>query len=667
MVGIIGKGGLKMFKEKFKAEVDNIKTPNDVKTRTLEGIQKAVLTAPTKRKIKRLKITAAIAAMVAICLVAGVVWDSFGNLPQILIQTPTDIIVDDEPEANVKGIKKPANYEEVYNLFDNEPQDECDGVEAGTDGPYSDSIPQSNSVDKGFGNKVEASFSTGTSNNTTNNTVTTPNTEFSETNTQVEGVDESDIVKTDGKYIYILKTATNTVIIATPNEGKIIKTANLALTKQHLNGHYINYEEMYVNSNMLIAVGTTYSSNGINRAVADFYNIENPESPKYVETLAQTGNIISSRITDGVLYMFSTQDYSAFTVDKENPKTYLPFVSTKDNEEAIKTQNIYLFNTEKADRQTYLVSCSMNIKTGKFITAKAVMGGGEEIYTSQKSVYVVRKYLNPNNNDPSCIYKTKIVRFEISKDGRLSPVAVGDVKGTVLNQFSMAESDDGYFRIVTTAQKRTGLKYNNLYILNSALKITGKIADLAPDEKIFSARLSGDVGYFVTYKEVDPLFAVDLTDPNNPKVLSKLKIPGFSNYLHPYGNGLLLGIGKDSNDRGQIKLSMFDVSDPKKVTQKHKKVLSETYAPINENHKAALISVGKNLIGFAVGFDAKFYLFSYSSKGFTQKTVLKTPSNYADYNRGLYIGNYLYLCSYEGIKSYNITTLKPVDSVSFGV
>lgn len=659
-----------MFKEKFKAEVDNIKTPNDVKTRTLEGIQKAVLTAPAKRKIKRLKITAAIAAMVAICLVAGVVWDSFGNLPQILTQTSTGIIMDDEPEANVKGIKKPANYEEVYNLFDNEPQEECDGVEAGTDGPYSDSIPQSNSTNISNGIKGEVNFSNGTSNSTTNNTtntVTTPETEFSETNTQVEGVDESDIVKTDGKYIYIFKISTNKVIIAKPNEGKIIKTATITLTKQHLNGHYINYNEMYVNSNVLIAVGNTYSANGIPRAVADFYSLENPEAPKYINTLSQTGNVVSSRISNGVLYMFSTQNYSAFTVDKQNLKTYLPFISTKDNEEAIKSQNIYLFNTEKDSSQTYLVSCSMNIKTGKFITAKAVMGGGEELYTSQKSVYVVRKYLNPNNNDPSCIYKTKIVRFEISKDGRLSPVAVGDVKGTVLNQFSMAESDDGYFRIVTTAQKRTGLKYNNLYILNSALKITGKIADLAPDEKIFSARLSGDVGYFVTYKEVDPLFAVDLTDPNNPKVLSKLKIPGFSNYLHPYGDGLLLGIGKDSNDRGLLKLSMFNISDPKNVTQKHKKVLSETYATINENHKAALISVSKNLIGFAVGSDAKYYLFSYSSKGFVQKAVLKSPSYFADYNRGLFIGNYLYLCSYEGIKSYNLTTLKPVDSVSFGI
>lgn len=664
-----------MFKEKFKAEVDNIKLPEKTKALLLGNIERAVLRQPVKCKINRLKFTAAVAAMVAICLVAGVVWDSFGNLPQVITGTPTGIIVNDEPEANINGLKKPASYTEVFELFDNSVKEEYEYYEDVVDEGFDeelDGIPQSNSVNFGgsLGNKGEASTGTNSAapQKPTTNTVTTPETEFSETNTQVEGVDESDIVKTDGKYIYILKTATNKVIVAKPNEGKIIKSATLTLTEQHLNGHYINYDEMYVNSNILIAVGTTYSANGIPRAVADFYSLENPEAPKHINTLSQTGSVISSRVSNGVLYMFSTQNYSAFTVDKENPKTYLPFISTKDKEEAIKSQNIYLFNTEKDSSQTYLVSCSMKIKTAEFITAKSVMGGGEEIFTSEKSVYVVREFLNPNYKDNSCTYKTKIVRFEIGKGGTLAPVAVGEVKGTVLNQFSMAESDDGYFRIVTTAQKRMGLKYNNLYILNNNLKLTGSIENLAPDEKIFSARLSGDVGYFVTYKEVDPLFAVDLKNPNNPKILSKLKIPGFSEYLHPYGDGLLLGIGKDSNDRGLIKLSMFNVSDPKNVTEKHTKILSEKYAAVNKNHKAGLISVNKNLIGFAAGYKGKYYLFSYSaSKGFAQKAVLSAPSENADYNRGLYIGNYLYLCSYEGIKSYDLTTLRPVDSVSFGV
>ena len=665
-----------MFKEKFKAEVDNIKLPEKTKALVLDSMERAVLRQPIKIKVRRLKLTAAVAAMVAICLVAVSVFEIYNKHPQNMnvIKTPSGIIINDEPEANINGLKKPANYDEVYELFDNSVKEEYEYYEDVVDEGFdeeSDGIPQSNSANfsNGIGSKGDAEVGTNstTQQKPTTNTVTTPETEFSETNTQVEGVDESDIVKTDGNYIYILKTATNKVVIAKPNNGKIIKTATITLTKQHLNGHYINYDEMYVNSNMLIAVGNTYSANGIPRAVADFYSLENPEAPKHINTLSQTGNVVSSRISNGVLYMFSTQNYSAFTVDKQNPKTYLPFISTKDKEEPILSSNIYLFGTEKDSSQTYLVSCSMKIKTAEFITAKAVMGGGEEIFTNEKSVYVVREFLNQNNDDNSAIYKTKIVRFEIGKNGTLSPVAVGEVKGTVLNQFSMAESDDGYFRIVTTAQKRTGLKYNNLYILNSRLKLTGRIENLAPDEKIYSARLSGDIGYFVTYREVDPLFAVDLRNPNNPKILSKLKIPGFSEYLHPYGDGLLLGIGKDSNDRGLIKLSMFNVKDPRDVTQKHTKILKETYAAVNENHKAGLISVSKNLIGFAVGYDAKYYLFSYSSKGFVQKAVLKSPSYFADYNRGLFIGNYLYLCSYEGIKSYNLTTLKPVDSVSFGI
>lgn len=669
-----------MFKEKFKAEVDNIKLPEKTKALVLDSMERAVLRQPIKIKVRRLKLTAAVAAMVAICLVAVSVFEIYNKHPQNMnvIKIPSGIIINDEPEANIDGLKRPANYDEVYELFDNSVIEfESDAVvddgfteEDAMSDETPQSAAQSNSANfsGGIGNKGDTEVGTNstTQQKPTTNTVTTPETEFSGTNTQVEGVDESDIVKTDGNYIYILKTATNKVVIANPNNGKIIKTATLALTEQHLNGHYINYDEMYVNSNMLIAVGNTYSANGIPRAVADFYSLENPEAPKHINTLSQTGNVVSSRISNGVLYMFSTQNYSAFTVDKQNPKTYLPFISTKYKEEPILSSNIYLFGTEKDSSQTYLVSCSMKIKTAEFITAKAVMGGGEEIFTNEKSVYVVRKFLNQNNDDNSAIYKTKIVRFEIGKNGTLSPIAVGEVKGTVLNQFSMAESDDGYFRIVTTAQKRTGLKYNNLYILNSRLKLTGRIENLAPDEKIFSARLSGDIGYFVTYREVDPLFAVDLRNPNNPKILSKLKIPGFSEYLHPYGDGLLLGIGKDSNDRGLIKLSMFNVKDPRDVTQKHTKILKETYAAVNENHKAGLISVSKNLIGFSTGYEAKYYLLAYSaSKGFITKAVLTAPSENAKYNRGLYIGNYLYICSYEGIKSYDLKTLKPIDSVSF--
>ena len=344
-----------MFKEKFKAEVDNIKLPEKTKALVLDSMERAVLRQPIKIKVRRLKLTAAVAAMVAICLVAVSVFEIYNKYPQNMnvIKTPSGIIINDEPEANINGLKKPANYDEVYELFDNSVKEEYEYYEDVVDEGFdeeSDGIPQSNSANfsNGIGSKGDAEVGTNstTQQKPTTNTVTTPETEFSETNTQVEGVDESDIVKTDGKYIYIFKISTNKVIIAKPNNGKIIKTATITLTKQHLNGHYINYDEMYVNSNMLIAVGNTYSANGIPRAVADFYSLENPEAPKHINTLSQTGNVVSSRISNGVLYMFSTQNYSAFTVDKQNPKTYLPFISTKDKEEPILSSNIYLFGTE---------------------------------------------------------------------------------------------------------------------------------------------------------------------------------------------------------------------------------------------------------------------------------------------------------------------------------
>ena len=191
-------------------------------------------------------------------------------------------------------------------------------------------------------------------------------------------------------------------------------------------------------------------------------------------------------------------------------------------------------------------------------------------------------------------------------------------RGYLNDSFSIDEYD-GYLRMVVTRGKT-----NAVYVLDQKLKLTGKITNLAKDERVYSARFLGDTGYFVTYKETDPLFSVDLSNPKNPKILGRLKIPGFSNYLHFYGEDKLLGIGMDVDKKGDVtdgvKLSMFDISDKKNVKEEHKYTLKDVYSTdVEWDYKAALIDVEKNIIGFPAGGENRqmYYLFSYTEeKGF---------------------------------------------------
>ncbi len=204
-------------------------------------------------------------------------------------------------------------------------------------------------------------------------------------------------------------------------------------------------------------------------------------------------------------------------------------------------------------------------------------------------------------------------------DGNLEYKGFGAVPGTVLNQFSMDENGEN-FRIATTrSQNRTywlrnynieDIKnqqesYNNLYVLDNDLKISGRLEGLAEGEKIYSVRFMGNRAYMVTFRQTDPLFVIDLQNPKNPKVLGKLKIPGFSNYLHPYDENHLIGIGKDTKENSfggvvtsGLKISLFDVSDVANPKEKAKYILggkgSDSIAL--RDHKAVLFDKEKNLL-----------------------------------------------------------------------
>ena len=199
----------------------------------------------------------------------------------------------------------------------------------------------------------------------------------------------------------------------------------------------------------------------------------------------------------------------------------------------------------------------------------------------------------------------------------------------------------------------------------------GSIEGLAEDERVYSARLMGDVGYFVTFRETDPLFSVDFSDPKKPEIIGELKIPGFSEYLHFYGEDMLLGIGMDVDEDGfttnGVKLSMFDISDNTDVKEVQKYVMKNVYsADVMYDYRAALIDVGKNIIGFSAnsGDGESYYVFSYDKgKGFAclmEETINGTGYQTA---RGVYIDQVLYVVKGNIIEAYGMEDYKKVGDI----
>jgi len=293
--------------------------------------------------------------------------------------------------------------------------------------------------------------------------------------------------------------------------------------------------------------------------------------------------------------------------------------------------------------------------------------------------------------------KTIIHKISIDRDN-LEYVAKGSVPGRLLNQFSMDENGDR-FRVATTkeyySQFKGTIRTNAVYVLDDDLKIVGGIDDVAPDESIFSARFMGDRLYLVTFQQIDPFFVIDLSS-DNPKILGKLKIPGFSNYLHPFDDTHIIGLGRDTKDLGNgrvqqlgVKIALFDVanvSNPKVVDDF---VIgdSSTYSAALDNHKAFFFDKKKEVLSIPITSDARsldglsskiapdwnrwngFYVFDLDDKnGFSLKGTITHGDDGTRYydmgnSRTFYISDILYTASGSYLKMNSIDTLNEINSI----
>ena len=422
--------------------------------------------------------------------------------------------------------------------------------------------------------------------------------DYSSTNTQEETVDEADIVKTDGTCIYAMDSK-GTV--------RIVDAASMKLVGAINGENSADYKEMYVEGSCLQLIRqqveyVTYkgelklpstsdedSDNDSTQSVRSSYSmpvttvsvltydISDRTAPKLTGTYQQDGSYLSSRRSNGYLYLFTS-----YAPDAGNNADQLEYYVPRSGQEYIAYDHIYLPEQEGSDDfsyngKAYLVSGAVAVGTpDQASDIMAVVSGAETFYVSENNIYSAVSTWNEKET------RTELVRIGYA-DGKFTDGSTGSVAGELNDNFSLDEYAD-HLRVVTTVESWSSdysdfSRSNSLYVLDSSMKTVGKIENLAEGEEIKSARFMGETGYFVTYKNTDPLFSVDLSDPENPKVLGELKITGFSSYLHFYGENKLLGIGWETDpDTGNtigMKCSMFDISDPSDVKETDRFVLKD--------------------------------------------------------------------------------------------
>ena len=495
--------------------------------------------------------------------------------------------------------------------------------------------------------------------------------ESSTTNNQVEGVDESDLVKNDGKYIYSINS--EDLIITDSNNGdpKVITRYSVAKNGETVSG-------LFVNGNRLAVILSSYrfSRAPISTKLV-ILDVTDKENVKELKEVNQNGYYSNSRMIGDKLYLLSNY-WVNDNIKKDKPETYVPVV----DDAAVKEDKICMIDDFTSP--VYLVVAAFNIQTGEVIDSTAVLGGAENVYCNSENLfYTFTK--NFRTEDGSKVeYKTETTIVKINLGEELKTVATGKIMGKPLNQFSMDEYK-GNLRVVATVEAQTTYKNKNsatasysatsdnaLYVLDGNLKQIGSIEELAEGERVYSVRFDKEIGYFVTFRQVDPLFTVDLSEPTAPKILSELKIPGFSEYLHPFGEGKLFGFGKSATELGQVeglKISMFDVSDPTNVTENHVTLIDAAWSEASDNHKAIMVDVNKNLIVF-LGTDhfggTALYVYGYDNdNGFYEKTVSPTHQSYSYGARFVWIGDYFYLVTNDSIVSFTLASFELLASVKF--
>lgn len=519
--------------------------------------------------------------------------------------------------------------------------------------------------------------------------------DFSYTNLREVGIDEGDIVKTDGDYIYSFNA---------DNEVRIVKVDGASLEllcvyNEDYDSMDYSINDMFINGEQLILITDSYDVSYDYSDERDYYvdekdttkvvilDISDRENPKNLSISNVEGEYDTSRILDGYLYLFTWYG------GEDIPKIYDEYPEASD-----------ILLAKKMDSYTTFTMTSISLKEGKnlgkLVSDKVIYMDTSDVYVASDGIYIQGQDYSQSRNH------TNILKFAYEK-GNFTPKGIGSVPGSLESSFSIDEGKDGVLRVATTVWGNSDWM-TGVYIFDDKMKSLGRLTGLAKGEEIKAARYIGDMLYLVTYENTDPVFSIDLSDASEPKLIGELQIPGFSDYLHPWDDTHLLGIGyetdPDTSEVKGIKLTMFDISDPENVKEEKTTVITlfdegeydyvSREVPGLTNYKAMLISPEKNLIGFGADIYATryldyntyyyededpdttisevgdeypysseefrksaYYVFSYSKEeGFTVRLEQDSEVNsYVNNMRGLYINDNFYVVDNDVIKAYDMS------------
>ena len=339
-------------------------------------------------------------------------------------------------------------------------------------------------------------------------------------------------------------------------------------------------------------------------------------------------------------------------------------VVPKINDQRIAAGDILIPEEEKDE--PFFVTTAIDVSNPSEVSdVKAVMGYVRDVYVSSNAIYFYDEDYSGN------VERTTLVKFSY-EEGLILPEAAGSVKGRIDDSFSIDEDSNGNLRVMTTLWKESGELESSLYILDKKMKRVGSLLNISGNEGVKSCRFMGDRAYVVTFRNTDPLFTIDLSDAKNPKILSELKLPGFSEYLHPWGDGMLLGIGYDADENSgsveKVKLSMFDISDSYDTKEITTKILDADGSGITDgNYKSIMISPSEKIFGFYTysygdenndwAYTEAYRVFEFDGEEFQEVFTTgddQLAESYESQNvRGVFAGKYFYLVKNKEIISYD--------------
>ncbi|MCY3635595.1 MAG: beta-propeller domain-containing protein [bacterium] len=477
--------------------------------------------------------------------------------------------------------------------------------------------------------------------------------DFSSTNVQVAGVDEPDIIKTDGNRILAVAQGRLHYVDVSGDQPRYLGSVDLVGESGSGWG-----QEIFVRGDRAMVFSTSYADwlepvaasdlegdhviaedvifRGSPVSLIQEVDLSNPASMEVVSELRVEGNYLSARSVGDVVWMSMSSYPAQFQfVYPSGPAAEAAAEAA--NKQIAATAGLgawlpaYRFDGPDGTRAGLLPDCDQLYTPAEFSgftvlsvlsfnlaepldtgDAASVLADGHTLYGSGQSLYLASStpvWAEPVVDGDSVSisapteWNTVVHKFSVSTDGPARYEASGTVEGHLLNQFSMDEHD-GYFRVATTIGEPwdTETSESQVVVLEQQgrrLIEVGKVGDLGRGERIFSVRFAGDIGYVVTFRQIDPLYVIDLANPTAPSVAGELKIPGFSTYLHPIGDGLLIGVGQDADDTGRTrgtKVSLFDVSNPAAPAELDVIVFPDAHSEAEWDHRAFLYWASEEMV-----------------------------------------------------------------------